>query len=1841
MSDQDSSNEGPSKLERLRARVHSSRQSVVDKTKLLDLRGSFESSDGSLSFQSGETLPLHQQKHEKQGLIDKIREVEKHRESLQKDLKVVKQQLDERTQSIEEESQSALSTDHSFWEERARALESINEALKQQSEQDEKAKAQLSRLCETMEQKLGEKAISQGSYADESLAELCKELRDAQSVESSLRSELLSLKSRNDQGAIDAKKAQEKLLAQIDKHRKHIDDLSAGMAAIQTADGTDDSESSSSTNLEAKIEEFEMMVVTVKQRESNHGSSLAELRNEVAMISKEQLDFCNLGEVVVHKLQRKIKALRSVISSQMDFRHMLEARIQELQQKLSRLQGGGYPNSEKEMQGHGESLDDLSKQLAESNSKSLDLEKKVVSLQEEMTSAREEVGSSRRLLEEKEAALTKAIQRNEALSQKLESLEAEIRQLRDGAVATEDPAAEMELLMELQDVRQRMDQMSQESMHMKALLEDEQTRNSDLSQEIEELKATISNLESSNSRSMELSAVSEGLTLGQDDDGLLNTLRVFQVKIDNLIARAKSEAHDNGQMEDRDTSESLQVVTELLAIRLKVEALISSLQMEHEAISDTKPFSTQSSTCTRSTGELYVRLTNEMTGLSKDMVMTASPSLTLHEAVYNSNDVLLAKIREFPNEIAMASKEEPIEVQCIFLDRRGNSLKTFTGPEMRDYTTEDLSSLVTDRHALVKLVLRWHINHESDVERYKSVRVSNKVTGRMKEVIVPISEDNNLFDCVYNHDAIRGANIRKWPNAICEGVADKSLEIHCVLLSEGVIKETWSVDDLKEISSKQLVSLMPSAEDFIGLVLQCDKVVSDAPVVVSKDRAKLSLEQAQVGSDVFESLSYTRALVTNEATGRSQSVVFQVSKTVTLHEAMYENEAIKLAMVRRWPIDIVDKVESRAAEIKCSVVDDEGTTIYTYSIDELRDVSTEDLVASVSAPTVLYKFVLRCHPVEDAQLESTTTSPRDLEISESTLAESSEFQAEGIVPEESAGAKMQVQVFNETTERSKEIAVPISHDHNLFDAIYSNQHIREAKIRKWPTLIAQAVKRNESEVRIALLDGDSTVRIFSVEDLKLVSTKQLEGLVPKSDSVRVVLRCQKTPAEEIRELKAHVDALETEKQELEEAMETMKLEHAAKVAETETFAAQQRESVNSLTIELANMVANHSIAEVEFAEKEKHLETVLAEKIKSLEEANMKLVRLEGELKRSGLQNQSQASLAIPNLKLQISALERERTKLRKIIEENPLQEQLRELQVKLDNSVDREAALKEDLDAYKIRLHQELHGATASESSAKGELRTLRHRLHQELEAAKSREAQLMTEVVSYKDKLQQERYMLSCLSTELYESSYRESELRDALDHMEAMPKHDTVHTDETAVQIVDAEYAGEAQQDSLQAELDSARSMNEALSLQVEELERQVEKLERGHDSKDKDYKQLMERDEEMKASIKSLTSILEQTTDSNKALNTRVEELEAESGKLKKEKVEVFERAVAAEREGQEKLKLEADIAEVKRRLEFANEDNRRFSNLLEQKERMIADLQGGKENYFSQERNQEVLVLLEKSQQREKKLQLQYHVCVSELDKLTESSKAYQEATDAKLESTQNELDEQTYANELLKGVIAKLNQMNENLEEECSRQSKDIENLQSQNKEMAKTKVGDVQSINSHLTEEVTFLREQKTKFTKTVAKLQAQLQQMAKLKTEGDMERKRLESIVGELEIEKKHSTSLDDQLVAAEQKVLDLTKKLKHEREERAREAEEARLQGKRNTEEVQLMKIKVSELKQKLGDPLRAEKTDDLIDKVRAGEFMNKKLKKERNALKKELDDVNARMVQIKQEIGSLGF
>ena len=106
-------------------------------------------------------------------------------------------------------------------------------------------------------------------------------------------------------------------------------------------------------------------------------------------------------------------------------------------------------------------------------------------------------------------------------------------------------------------------------------------------------------------------------------------------------------------------------------------------------------------------------------------------------------------------------------------------------------------------------------------------------------------------------------------------------------------------------------------------------------------------------------------------------------------------------------------------------------------------------------------------------------------------------------------ATMRIKIINEASQRSKDLVVDIKPSLNLYEAVYDNQVVKEAHVRKWGPQIVQQVKSKVSEIHCAVWDDvvGKPCHVFSLEELKRTSTKQLYELVPESDLVKLVLQC--------------------------------------------------------------------------------------------------------------------------------------------------------------------------------------------------------------------------------------------------------------------------------------------------------------------------------------------------------------------------------------------------------------------------------------------------------------------------------------------------------------------------------------------------------------------------------------------------------------------------------------------------------------------------------------------------------------------------------------------------------------
>jgi len=104
--------------------------------------------------------------------------------------------------------------------------------------------------------------------------------------------------------------------------------------------------------------------------------------------------------------------------------------------------------------------------------------------------------------------------------------------------------------------------------------------------------------------------------------------------------------------------------------------------------------------------------------------------------------------------------------------------------------------------------------------------VVNEITGKSQNIEVKKDSSLSLEEGVYNHPNIEEAGIKEFPSEWQGKIDDEEVEIQCDVWKVGTNEayHSFSLEDLKMASTKQLYELIPSSFDPIKLVIRCQEV---------------------------------------------------------------------------------------------------------------------------------------------------------------------------------------------------------------------------------------------------------------------------------------------------------------------------------------------------------------------------------------------------------------------------------------------------------------------------------------------------------------------------------------------------------------------------------------------------------------------------------------------------------------------------------------------------------------------------------------------------------------------------------------------------------------------------------------------------------------------------------------------------------------------------------------------------------------------------------------------------------------------------------------------------------
>ena len=127
-------------------------------------------------------------------------------------------------------------------------------------------------------------------------------------------------------------------------------------------------------------------------------------------------------------------------------------------------------------------------------------------------------------------------------------------------------------------------------------------------------------------------------------------------------------------------------------------------------------------------------------------------------------------------------------------------------------------------------VLSTNITTASKPSSSLRVRVINSDSGLSKDLLVEIRTGWTLFDAIYNTEAVKKANVRKWNPTVTQNVKKGSHEIRCsvdviiqdnnddAIIDDKSCKDSsaplhsYSINEMKQTSTKQLYNLVGGPE---------------------------------------------------------------------------------------------------------------------------------------------------------------------------------------------------------------------------------------------------------------------------------------------------------------------------------------------------------------------------------------------------------------------------------------------------------------------------------------------------------------------------------------------------------------------------------------------------------------------------------------------------------------------------------------------------------------------------------------------------------------------------------------------------------------------------------------------------------------------------------------------------------------------------------------------------------------------------------------------------------------------------------------------------------------------
>lgn len=554
---------------------------------------------------------------------------------------------------------------------------------------------------------------------------------------------------------------------------------------------------------------------------------------------------------------------------------------------------------------------------------------------------------------------------------------------------------------------------------------------------------------------------------------------------------------------------------------------------------------------------LRVQIKNESSGRSKDLVVNIRPDLNLFESIYDHAGVKQAHVRKYSSALAKEVKDGTKVVQCCVWDEAlEQPLHTFTVADLKGTSTQQLYEMVPEND-LIKLLLRCVEKMDEDIA------ISTGLTRKPPKIEPTAGPSVVVPD---SHPSLSGnGDISRCPFSGV-GIDSNLLEEFRSKMASQQTAEENEEDEGDSNDGDSSAGMSGTAHGSGQNSLSPREQIEDMETPQVSQPAILSFSQLSGKPTVIP------VRVTNQISQRSHDLVVSLSDDVTIYENIYDRSSLKKAHVRKWSSETVKKVKAGTARVQLAVMAfDNLATVHTYMVPELSSLSTMsfyNLLVEKGVPTnEIVNLQLQCISFSDDDDTTEATPPKPAhnvspvplpKTSAMTLTEEfryhnmspprngsslTSFPMEYVTRDSSSGLSysvsvgtsldneinsslggtgndltlmvndkkaLRVRISNRSTHRQKDLVVDINDSTNLYDSIYNHPQTVRAHVRKWGPSVVKDVKAGRAEIHVICWDDDSARpwRVFSVDELKETTTRELYEIVPEScDLVKLFLEC--------------------------------------------------------------------------------------------------------------------------------------------------------------------------------------------------------------------------------------------------------------------------------------------------------------------------------------------------------------------------------------------------------------------------------------------------------------------------------------------------------------------------------------------------------------------------------------------------------------------------------------------------------------------------------------------------------------------------------------------------------------